>query len=528
MMSRCLKSILYFSVFLLLASLFISPLVYAEQVLRYGIMHADIGGMDPHRAPATNDKMLVDSLYNGLVRFRPGNMNPDYIEPDLAKEWEVSDDGLVWTFYLREGVQFHKGFGELTAEDVVFSLEKAGDPERSVFASDYRFIKELTAVDPYTVRMTLHDPLPEIQVLGYLTDYQGGMIVSKNAVLEYGDDFRMNPIGTGPFYLEHYEPRSYVLLARNEEYFRGAPILSKIEYRFMPEPRSLQLAFEACELDVIEGLREDWWVEDISGPGIEVDIVGPGEMLVIHFNLSRPPLDNLLVRKALAYAIDRDELREVIGESVTIPAYSPVPPGYYASTDDVKRYDHDPQRVQELLAEAGFPDGLRLGEAIVTEMDAMILPMEIIHDQLARQNIHFDMQVVDHSTFHSLIRDNLSSLIIYGAARFPIPDPYLTQFYHSRSTVQTPTAVTNFSHYGKLLPGVDDLIDGARRELDSDKQREMWIQAQQQIMEDLPAYPLYVLMLEFDRKEYVDLGYEFESTLSLTTQFTEKTRLLNH
>ena len=498
------------------------------QILRYGMSHADTGGMDPHLAPATNDKTVVDPLFNGLVRFQPGNMNPAYIQPDLAESWSVSDDGLVWTFKLREGVQFHHGYGELTAEDVVFSLTKAGDPDRSAFSIDYRIFAKIEAADRYTVVLTLHDPLPEVQVLAVLTDYQGGMIVSKAAVEAFGDGFRTNPIGTGPFKFESYVPRQYVSMSRNEEYFRGAPVLAGLIYRFMPESRSRQAAFLAGELDMIEGLREQWWIEEIMRqPGVNIDVVGPGEMRTLHFNLNRPPLDDLRVRQALAYLIDRDEIRLILGENVTLSAVSAVPPGYMASLQDLEPYDYDPVKAQQLLTEAGFPDGVDLGRVVVTERDALRVPMEIVQEQLDRAGVRMDMQVVDHNTFHAQIREDLSAMVMYGAARFPTPDQYLTQFYHSLAVIQTPTAVTNFSHYGVLLPGVDHLIDGARIELDTAKQVALWEEAQRQINVDLPTYPIYVLMLVFVRSDRVDLGYDFESTLALAPQFNELTRLLD-
>jgi len=498
-----------------------------KKVLRYGMAQADIGGMDPHNAPGTNDKTVIDPMFNGLVRFRPGSANPEYIEPDLAERWEVSPDGLVWTFYLRRGVQFHKGYGELTAEDVVYSLERARDPQRSAFSSDFVIFSKIEALDRYTVRITLARPVPAVQVLGVLTDYQGGMIISKKAAEEFGSNFRMNPIGTGPFQFAEYVPRQYVRLVRNEQYFRGTPEVEEIVYRFMPELRSRELAFRAGELDIIEGQREQWWVEEISKvPGTIVDVVGPGEMRTLHYNMSRPPFDDIRVRQAISYLINRDEIVEIIGPSVTVPAYSPVPPGYMAHTDDVERYDYNPQKAKQLLAEAGYPNGLHIGPVIISEVESLLVPMQIIQEQLAREGVTMDLQVVDHQTFHERIRQNMSNMVLYGAARFPTPDQYLTQFYHSASTVGKPTAVTNFSHYGSVIPGVDNLIDMARVELNQQRQVEMWQLAQKLITRDVPTLPLYVLKLVFVRKDYVDLGYEFESTISLTPQFNEKTRLL--
>src|SRR5262249_58690640 len=98
---------------------------------------ADLGSLDPHRTATTPDKAVINWLFNGLVRFKPGTMDPETIEPDLATSWESSPDKLTWTFHLRQGVKFHQNFGELSAEDVVFSLKRAADPKVSSFSSDY-------------------------------------------------------------------------------------------------------------------------------------------------------------------------------------------------------------------------------------------------------------------------------------------------------------------------------------------------------------------------------------------------------
>src|SRR4030067_1765464 len=126
----------------------------------------------------------MDPMFNGLVRFKPEDINPEKIESDLAERWEHSKDGLVWTFYLRKGVKFHKGYGEWTAEDVKFSLEKAAKKTTSSFAADYAALDKVEAIDQYTVRITFKRTIPS--VLGILTNYHGGYIVSKTAALEQG------------------------------------------------------------------------------------------------------------------------------------------------------------------------------------------------------------------------------------------------------------------------------------------------------------------------------------------------------
>ncbi len=127
--------------------------------------------------------------------------------------------------------------------------------------------------------------------------------------------------------------------------------------------------------------------------------------------------------------------------------------------------------------------------------------MELMQSQLKKIGVTFEIQMVDHPTMHKMIRQDTNALIPYGAARFPVADIYLTQFFHSGSIVGKPTAITNFSHYGEVIPGVDALIEAARLEPDQATQKALWAQAQQKIMQDLPIFPLRVSLLLFARKD---------------------------
>jgi len=500
-----------------------------DQTLEVGLSLPDIGRLDPHRSSLTQDVAIVDAIFNGLVQFPVGTIDLNRIEPGLAERWEVSKDGKAWTFYLRKGVQFHHNYGELTSDDVVFSLEKAADPKRSAFSPNYRNLDRVEAVDRHTVRIHLKNPASQPDVLAMLVNYHGGHIVSKKAVSELGDKFLLNPVGTGPFAFKEYAPQRYVMLERHNRHFRGRPKIARIVYRYMPDLKSRQLAFERGELHVIEGLREQWWVDELKRKGdVVIDVVGPGEMRTLHFNMTRKPLDDLRVRQAIAYGISRREIIEFVGPAIAYPAYAPVPPGYLGSihdASDTPRFSYDPSRAKRLLAEAGYPNGVDLGVVLITSVDPLRRPMEMITEQLRRIGITYTLQVLDHTSWHARIRLNASALVLFGAARFPTGDQYLSQFYHSRSIVGSPTAVTNFSHYGSVIPGVDHFIDAAKDEPDTQKQLKAWGQAQQKILVDLPAIPLYVLRLVLVRKPNVDLGYKPEATVALFYQFREFTAI---
>jgi peptide/nickel transport system substrate-binding protein len=504
-----------YGLFLLVALIFIgmvssSPALAQEKVVREALKASDIRSLDPHYGTTTIDYACIDPMFNALVRFKPVDINPEKIEPDLAERWERSKDGLVWTFYLRKGVKFHKGYGELTSEDVKFSLEKAANKATSGFASDYAALSKVEAVDKYTVRLTFKNPIPS--VLGILSNYHGGYIISKKAYEERGDKFKFDPIGTGPFMLKEYVPKEKVVEVRHPDFFRGKPGLDRVEFWFMPDASSREMAFRKGEIDLVEGEREQSWVKKMREiPGTAIEIFGPGETLVLHFNMTKKPLDDIRVRRAICHAINIKELMAFLGPDVTEPLVSVIPISYLGGTDKVPAYEFSPEKAKKLLAEAGFPKGLELS-MVITEMSDYRRPMEQVQEQLRRVGINLKMDVITHTAFHEQIRKDVNPLVLYVAARFPVADTFLTHFFESKSIVGTPTAVTNFSHYNKI----DDLITKARVEVDLKKQKEFWAEAQKKILEDAAALPLCTTKFVFSRKTYVDLGYELRSTLNLS------------
>ena len=502
--------------FLLVASILItivfpSLALAQDKMVRMALKASDIRSLDPHYGSTTIDYACIDPMFNALVRFKPEDIRPEKIEPDLAEKWERSKNGLIWTFYLRKGVKFHKGYGELTAEDVKFSLEKAANKTASGFAADYAALDKVEAIDKYTVRITFKSAIPS--VLGILTNYHGGYIVSKKAVVEKGDKFKFDPIGTGPFMLKEYIPKERVGVVRHPDFFRRKPKLERVELWFMPDASSREMAFRKGEIDIIEGEREQVWVNKMRGiPGTAIEIFGPGETLVLHFNMTKKPLDDIRVRRAICHAINQEELMKFLGPDVTEKLVSPIPTNYLGGTDKIPRYEFNPEKAKKLMAEAGYPKGFEMS-MVITEMSDYRRPMEQIQEQLRRVGINMKMDVVTHTTFHQQIRKDVNPLVLYICARFPTADPILTQFYYSKSIVGTPTAITNFSHYNKI----DDLIEKARAEADLKKQKALWAEAQKKIIEDAVALPLCITKFVFARKTYVDLGYEMRSTLTLVT-----------
>lgn len=488
----------------------------ADKVLNIGVFSADMGILDPHRSATTANLPIMDSIFNGLVRWTPGSVDLEKIEPDLAERWEFTPNGRVWTFFLRKGVQFHHGFGEMTAEDVVFSLKKAANKDSSIWYTGYTAFEKIEALDPYTVRITLSDNVPSM--LGLVLNFHGGMVLSKKAVEKYGDDFKLNPVGTGPFAFKEYLPKQKTILVAHPQYFRGKPKIDQVVYHFVPVDQAREMAFLKGELDMIEGVKQEWWVEKMKKEkNVIVNALPPGELTMVHFNMSKKPLDDIRVRRAIAHALSRQEFRETYGLSLTGEAVSVIGPGYLGFTEHVTKYDYNIDKAKALLKEAGYPNGIKLGEFVTSPI--YLNSAELLQGQLQKAGITFEIKMVDHPTMHKMIRQDSNALVPYGAARFPVADEMLTQFFHSQSIVGTPTGITNFSHY----KGVDELLDQARVEPNVEKQKALWVKAQQKIMEDLPAYPLRITYVLFLRKGNIDLGYDLKSNMTLHYQLTEKT-----
>ncbi|NPU66335.1 polyamine ABC transporter substrate-binding protein [Bradyrhizobium sp. 83012] len=488
--------------------------------LQIGAGGSDVTTLDPHRATTSTDKPLIGLMFNGLVRFRPGSADPKDLEPDLAERWETSADGRVLTFFIRKGVKFHGNWGTLTADDVVYSLTRAADPSRSSFAADFGPVESIAKLDEYTVRIVLKYPDPN--VLGRLSNYHGGNIVCKRAVEELGDKLASNPVGTGPFAFSEHETQRHVKLVANEGYFRGRPQISNIVYRTIPSDSARELAFSSGELDVIQGRREQRWVDTTRQRGnMVVDVFRPGEFRTLHINSSIPPLDDLRVRQAIAAAINVDDLVQFVGKSVSLKGCSVVPPSYIGEDCSSGAYAYDPVKAKALLAEAGHPNGLTL-KVVVSNISAILPTMEIIQRQLAKAGIKLEMSVVDHATYQSQIRGNASALVFYGAARFPVADTYLTEFYHSRSSIGTTTAVANFSH----CDVADAEIQAARVEGSVERQQELWKEAQRKIHDTVCSVPLFELQQVWGHSKRVNYGYELKGAMNLAPPITEATTLM--
>jgi peptide/nickel transport system substrate-binding protein len=502
-------------------------------ILRVGQNASDLGTLDPHFASGTQDRALVDMVYNGLLRFKPGDTTS--FEPDLAAALPVATTDAaghqVWTFNLRHGVMCQPSEGvqsyELTSDDVVYSLQKAASKDTSAYASDYAGMT-FGAPQPYTVTVTLDQPLSQALFFPRVANYSGGYIICKRAAEALGPDgLKTHPVGTGPFTFQSYSPKDKVDLVANSAYFRGQPQLDGVEYRYIADLNTRELGLRTGQLDVIAGQADDHWVGQIhSDPNLDVDVFGVGEVSTVFFNTSKPPFDKIQVRQAVVNALSRDEFQALFGSLVAQKVYSPVPEPFMAGglteADLAARKidtSFDTNKARALLKDAGLENGFAFS-VVTSEMPAYRVLYESMQAQLARVGIKMDVKVVDHAAMHDQIRKDVNPVVIYNAFR-PSADAYLTQFFHSDAIVVSGKAPnTNFAHYDK----VDEEIDGARHESDANRQEALWKQAQTKALQDVVAYPILYQDQVYARSRIVDYGHDLMSMIQLYPGIDERTR----
>jgi peptide/nickel transport system substrate-binding protein len=432
----------------------------------------DITTLDPVKIVNHPDWPTVLSVLNGLVRYVPGQPK---IEADLAQSWKVSPDGRVYTFALRKGVQFHQGYGEMTAEDVKFSYDRALDPKSgSRFVPQYRPIKSVSVVDKYTVRIELHDGYPDF--LAALVAWNPGLVISKKAFEKIGPDkFGLNPVGTGAYYVESYTKGEKWVFRSHKGYWRGRPAIDKVEVQIIPEETVSVLSISKNQLDYTFLRTAEALEMARSNPGIAVTATPVLGSKLLWMNMRKVPFDSLQVRRAMAYAVNRKALVDTVmkGQATTEGQWSPIPPGMFGHTADVPKYDYDPAKAKELLAQAGYPNGVGFS---VQFRRADRPAMEAVQAQWAAVGLRAKLEEMDNAAIAALQQTDDWHVLVSGPTRVA-PDQLMV-FYHSK-------------FQPKFYGLADDLIEAQRREINDEKRKSILYQIQRKINTDVPSFPIY-------------------------------------
>ena len=337
---------------------------------------------------------IMDSIFSGLVKYKPGTYE---VVPDLAKSWEFSEDDTVVTFELREGVQFHKGYGEVTAEDVEFSFERIIDSDNnSPEAQSFSKLEDVKVIDDYTVQLILTEPMARL--FTSTLPYNAGLIVSKKAVQEMGrEKFSSNPIGSGPYQFEEWKVSNNIVLKRFEDYFGQNAYMEEVEFIPMTEQMSQELALRSGEIDFGEVSLENY--DQIkNNEDLETETYPDLAFQWVAFNVQKAPMDNQYLREALRYIIDPEEI--IIGAFADQAelAYSWLLPDMlgYKKLPHKKLEEVGRERVLELLDKAGYPNGEGLTLKYVTDANEERKTIAtLIQAQLAEFNIQLEIEAME-------------------------------------------------------------------------------------------------------------------------------------
>ena len=428
--------------------------------------------IDPAHLAHTQDRTVAQHVYQGLVTFDLTKKPPFPVVPVLAKSYEVSEDGKMITFKLHQGVQFHGNYGELTSEDVVFSLSRHLDKKTASRArSQLKDVDRFEAPDKYTVIIHLKIPAP-LSLIRNLAWQNAGLILSKKATLELGDKIQRNPIGTGPFYFAKYDPGEKIILKKFDGYWKAPPKFDEMELWNIKDHTVALGALEKGDLDVvpITGRGSLSRAEKLKDARI-VEAQGGARQYLFYLNHQMKPLDDLRVRQALAHALDLKKIAKRIGP---LAGYfpSPVSPVVFSATDKFWKYDYDLEKAKKLLKEAGYPKGFDL-KIIYYRFD-LSEPIVLEAQAAWSKIVNVKLEYVEKAVFRKRLKKFNHHMAFWAKARYA---PYLfAQSYVKDSPV-------NYAKYSN--PKIDEAITKAKTATTEQESMKYWQEFQKHACDDV-------------------------------------------
>jgi len=457
---------------------------------------AEPRSLDPHVTTALNDFRILVNVFEGLVRYRPGTLEP---APALAESWTVSDDGRVYTFRLRPDVRFHDG-SAFDAEAVRFNFQRMLAPEHPYhdtgpfpLAFFFEAVTAIDVVDPLTVRFHLDEPYaPFLSNLAY----PAGLIVSPEAVRRWGDDVGRHPSGTGPFRFLDWEPGQRVRLqrfdddrGRNVADSASGGLVERLIFRPITDPMTRVAELLAGGADVALELSPDNVAAFRDRPGFQVlEAIGPHLWFLI-LNTRDGPLQDVRVRRAVNLAIDARALVEDVLRSTAVPAAGPVPAAFaWAHDAQLAPYGHDPEAARALLQAAGHGDG-ELGFTFLVPRggSGMLAPLAMataIQGDLARVGIEARIESYEWNAYLARVNEGLDADTDLAEMAWMTNDPNTLPYLALRCDATPEQGGFNSGWY--CDPAVDRLIEQARRATDRAQRGRLYRQLARQVQHDAP------------------------------------------
>ena len=442
-----------------------------------------------------NSSRTAMPMFEGLVRFADGSTD---LEPALAERWEVSEDGLTYTFYLRPGVVFHDGT-PVNAEAVEFSFLRQLDPDHPYHdTGQFPYaeftlgtIADIEVHDELTLRITLSDTFaPFLSNLAM----HAAAVVSPSAVMAFGSDFSENPVGSGPYRFVRWVRDQEVVLSAFDDYWYGTPSIQEIVFRPIPESSSRVAELVTGGVDVITNLSPEA-VPLVSGSGQAVAATVPSiRNIFIVLNVTgEGPLDDPRVRLALNHAVDKEQIIRTILGGDGVANGCPLNPYMYGYVEDLcAPIPYDPERARELLAEAGYADGFTF---TMGSPDGRYLNdrqvAEAVVGQLAAVGVRAELRVQEWSSYVGQVLERSiptdAWLIGWGNSQFDADNTMFSLLYGGTIEGGAPRSVFTYLYDATL----DALLAEARATVDQERRAELYADGLALVRDAAPWIFLY-------------------------------------
>ena len=486
-----------------------SPSAWSQEPVSGGILKlgfsADPAGFDPAKGPSGMSHVVIEQVYSTLM-----SLDPDAVPyPDLAERFEVSEDGLTYTFHLRQGVKFHNG-DALTADDVKYTFDRlrAKDSGYS-YGSQVETIADVVVVDPQTVKFSLSSLTGPF--LTYMA-FPGSSIVPKK-LLEAGHDLNAQPIGSGPFKFISYQPRSMVKFEKNVDFYEtGKPYFDAMEFHLIADVTALTNAVLSGTINFSNEIPPKDWAQIQATPGLDGQTLEGSRFYWLLPNNTTAPMDNPKVRQAIAHAISREAIvaGTFFGQATAISGG--VIPEWNWAYAGLKAFNPagDADKAKALLAEAGHPDGFETSLTMASSFPAMVAMAPIIQANLAAIGIRATIKTMEIPRYWDEVwgPSAFDMTAMYWVSPLADPDDFVFNNYACKMPINVQKSCD---------AGMDSLLKEAKSGATPEIRKASYLKQQELSLEQMPIVPLvnaWILTAYTDKlKNYKPMRTGFLKTL---------------